>query len=154
MNVILMKFLNNKKMWFNLILSFPQGSINWVGSQSSFIKLPKQFRPLTIKGGTFHKLTITSLLKTRLKQLIVYEKAKLVPARTLTLGFRCPSYGKMLCRLHKVQYIHGTKQKDFLIYLPIAWCPLHCMLHALLGLSGFKPNFIKDSHVLCKRILR
>ena len=36
----------------------------------------------------------------------------------------------------------------------IAWCPLHCMLDPPLGPLVLESNFKKDSHRLCKRLLR
>ena len=36
----------------------------------------------------------------------------------------------------------------------VAWCPLHCMLDPPLGPLVLESNFKKDSHVLCKRLLR
>ena len=43
----------------------------------------------------------SSLLKTGLTQNTVYEKVKLVPARTLTLMFQCPPYGRCFERYTK-----------------------------------------------------
>ena len=104
-----------KEMEFQLILSFPLCYIKKVASQSGFIKIPKECRPLTTKGVAFHKLTKSSLLKTGLTQNTVYEKVKLVPARTLTLMFQCPPYGRCFERYTKWN-IYTEPTKKTLIY--------------------------------------
>ena len=55
----------------------------------------------------------SSLLKTRLTNLIVYEEVKLVPARAFTLIFQVPCNGKVVCKAHKDKCIQWTNQNAF-----------------------------------------
>jgi len=128
MKVFQMKFWILKEMEFQLILSFPLCYIKKVASQSGFIKIPKECRPLTTKGVAFHKLTKSSLLKTGLTQNTVYEKGKLVPARTLTLMFQCPPYGRCFERYTKWNIYQNQPKRRWSIIFPFSkiclgqWC--------------------------------
>jgi hypothetical protein len=63
------------------------------------------------RGGFSQTDNKSSLLKTGLTQNTVYEKGKLVPARTLTLMFQCPPYGRCFERYTKWNiYIEPTKK--------------------------------------------
>ena len=102
MKVIIIKSLNSERDGVPVDLVFSTVFYQLSCSTKWFHKNKRTLQGTDNKRCCFLQTdNKSSLLKTGLTQNTVYEKGKLVPARTLTLMFQCPPYGRCFERYTK-----------------------------------------------------